>query len=139
MYTYSNKSLNNYLRQIEINFKYNLHKTLIPILLKMLNTNLLARLCHNALKSDVCSRHSAAITKGGKKVVATGYNNSRTCFSSNTVCAQHAETAAVMDLLSQHSAKHYLKMVPNGKWCFLRTRTTKEAFKKVQNLCYPLE
>jgi hypothetical protein len=105
----------------------------------MLNTNLLARLCHNALKSDVCSRHSAAITKGGKKVVATGYNNSRTCFSSNIVCAQHAETAAVMDLLSQHSAKQYLKMVPNGKWCFLRTRTTQEAFKKVQNLRYPLE
>jgi hypothetical protein len=98
-----------------------------------MNTNLLARLSHNAQKSDVCSRHSAAITKG-KKVLAMGYNNSRTCFSSNIVCAQHAESAAVMDLLSQHSARQYLKMAPSGKWCFLRTRTTPEASKKVQDL-----
>ena len=99
----------------------------------------MARLLHNALNSDVCSRHSAAITKGGKKVVAIGYNNSRTCFSSNTVCAQHAETAAIMDLLSQHSAKQYLKMVPSGKWCFLRTRTTQEAFKEVQYLRHSIK
>lgn len=99
----------------------------------------MARLLHNALKSDVCSRHSAAITKGGKKVVAIGYNNSRTCFSGNTVCAQHAETAAIMDLLSQHSAKQYLKMVPSGKWCFLRTRTTQEASKEVQYLRHSIK
>jgi hypothetical protein len=98
----------------------------------MLNTNLIARLSFNALKSDVASRHSAVIIKGNNKIVAEGINTSRTCFYGHPVCAQHAEAAAVMDLLSQHSARQYLSMLPSGKWCFLRTSAASEASKEVQ-------
>ena len=101
----------------------------------MLNTNLLARLSHNALNCEVASRHSAAIVKGNNKVVAMGYNNHRTCFSGHFSCGQHAESSAIIELLGLYSARHYLKMLPDGKWCFLRPYTATKPPKEVQDGC----
>jgi hypothetical protein len=105
----------------------------------MINNNLLARLSHNALKCQVASRHSAAILKGNTKVIAMGYNNHRTCFSGHPTCGQHAESSAIFELLMLHSARHYLKMLPSGKWCFLRTNTTSQETKEVQDGCYSVK
>ena len=76
--------------------------------------------------SDVASRHAAVIVRNGNKIVSTGFNNSRTCMSGNPICAQHAETNAILNLLSQHQARSAVKMTRDGRWCFLWGRTTKE-------------
>ncbi len=76
--------------------------------------------------SDVASRHSAIIVRSGNKIIATGYNNNRTCMSGHPICAQHAETNAILNLLSVHQSRSSLKMTRDGRWCFLRVPTTKE-------------
>ena len=92
----------------------------------MMTPMLLNKLSELSRLSDVASRHSAIIVRNGNKIVATGYNNSRTCMSGNPICAQHAETNAILNLLSLHQARSSLKMTRDGRWCFLWVRPIKE-------------
>lgn len=102
----------------------------------LLSENLLRRLVETASKSNISTKHSAAIIKGTNKIVASGFNNNRTCMSGHPVCSQHAETAAVMDLLSQNQARQSLKMVPNGKWFFQWDKAIAKPDKEVQTCRY---
>lgn len=92
----------------------------------MLNPLLLSRLSDLSKLSDVASRHSAIIVRNGDKIIATGFNNSRACISGHAVCAQHAETNVIMNMLSLFQARSSLKMTRDGQWCFLRKRPNKE-------------
>lgn len=103
-----------------------------------LSESLLRRLVETASKSNISTKHSAMIIKGTSKIVASGFNNNRTCMSGHPVCSQHAETAAVMDLLSQNQARQSLKMVPNGKWFFQWDKAIAKSDKEVQVGCYPI-
>ena len=100
-----------------------------------LSENLLHKLVNHAKKSNISTKHSAMIIKGNHKIIASGFNNNRTCMSGHPVCSQHAETAAVMDLLSQNQARQSLKMVPNGKWFFQWDKAIAESDKEVQISC----
>ena len=84
-----------------------------------LNDLLKSRLLELSMNSDVASRHSAIIVRNGNKIVATGYNNSRNCMSGHPICAQHAETNAILNLLSMNSCRTSLQMSRDGKWRFL--------------------
>jgi tRNA(Arg) A34 adenosine deaminase TadA len=93
-----------------------------------LHPNLLTCLRELCQKADVSSKHSAIIFKGSSKIVATGYNTRRNCIDGHPVCAQHAETSAIKQLLSHLSLRSFLHMGPNGTWRFLRDyRIKKEA------------
>ncbi len=87
---------------------------------------LLNKLSELSKLSDVASRHSAIIVRSGNKIVSTGYNNTRTCMSGHPICAQHAETNAILNLLSLHQSRSSLKMTRDGRWCFLRIGAAKE-------------
>ena len=50
-----------------------------------------------ALKSDCRNNHAAFITKGGK-ILAQGYNTSRTKNGKMIKCCTHAEVSAVLNL-----------------------------------------
>lgn len=91
-----------------------------------MNPLLLTKLSELSSLSDVAARHSALIVRSGSKIIATGYNNSRTCMSGHPICAQHAETNAILNLLSVYQSRQSLKMTRDGRWCFLRVGTTKE-------------
>ena len=92
----------------------------------MLSSLLHTRLSELSKLSDVASRHSAIIVRSGNKIVATGHNNSRTCQSGHPICAQHAETNVILNLLALNNSRSSLKMMRDGRWCFLRDRPTKE-------------
>lgn len=102
------------------------------------SNTIISKLIDTAHKSNVSTKHSAMIIKGASKIVASGFNNNRSCMSGNPVCTQHAETAAILDLLSQNQARQSLKMFPNGKWFFLWDKTVTKPDKEVQIGCYPL-
>ena len=103
-----------------------------------ISNSMLNKLINTAHKSNVSTKHSAMIIKGATKIVACGYNNNRSCMSGNPVCTQHAETAAILDLLSQNQARQSLKMFPNGKWFFLWIKAATKPDKEVQVGCDPL-
>lgn len=92
----------------------------------MLNPLLFTKLSELSKLSDVASRHSAIIVRNGDKIMATGYNNSRNCMSGHPICAQHAETNAILNLLSLYGSRCYLKMSRDGKWRFLWNTTIKK-------------
>jgi tRNA(Arg) A34 adenosine deaminase TadA len=92
----------------------------------LLNDLLRSRLLDLSRHSDVASRHSAVIVRGGSKIVATGHNITRNCMSGHPICAQHAETNAILNLLSHYSCRSALQMSRDGKWCFLWGPTAKE-------------
>lgn len=100
-------------------------------MLKVLNYNLSNILRELSLKSDIASKHSAMIIRGGNKIISCGYNNGRTCMSGHPICAQHAETNAILNMLSEHSARSTLKMKRDGQWCFLRGPSIKKKDKKI--------
>lgn len=90
------------------------------------NDLLHSRLLDLSRHSDVASRHSAIIVRNGSKIIATGHNISRNCMSGHPICAQHAETNAILNLLSLNSCRSSLQMSRDGKWRFLRGTTAKE-------------
>lgn len=92
----------------------------------MLSPLLFTKLSELSKLSDVASRHSAIIVRNGDKIMATGFNNSRTCMSGHPICAQHAETNAILNLLSLYQSRSSLKMTRDGQWCFLWKRPIKE-------------
>jgi hypothetical protein len=104
----------------------------------ILSANLLSIMISHAKNSNVSTKHSAMIIKGNNKIVASGYNNNRTCMSGHQTCTQHAEASAIINLLIQNGARQSLKMLANGKWIFLWDKAVAKSDKEVQISGYPV-
>ena len=69
--------------------------------------NLLVKANELAATSDISKGKLCAFILDGKKIVAYGVNNSRTCYGGRTQLPCHAEEAAIYNLMKHYNVPYY--------------------------------